>query len=133
MRTYYVYILASHSGVLYTGVTADLITRLHQHRTGRPPGFASRYRAVRLVYFEVTPNVRAAIAREKQIKSWRREKKLRLIESMNPGWLDLAADWFPKESLSFRTRGAGEESGPRCQWAGVRVHRADSSGLRPSE
>ena len=98
MRThqYYVYILASDSGVLYVGVTRDLIRRLFQHRSGDAPGFTKRYNVTRLVYFEVTSNVLAAIVREKQIKAWRREKKAELIELQNPGWRDLAIDWVPR-------------------------------------
>jgi putative endonuclease len=94
-RCYYVYVLASRSRVLYTGVTSDLRRRVHQHKTGTGPGFTTRYRVTRLVYFESTLNVRAAIAREKAIKSWTRERRIRLIESANAGWSDLAADWFP--------------------------------------
>ena len=98
MRTgsFCVYILASHSRVLYTGVTRDLIRRINQHRLGLIPGFTHQYHVNRLVYFEETPSARSAFDRERQIKGWSREKKLRLIESTNAGWLDLAADWFPK-------------------------------------
>jgi putative endonuclease len=94
---FFVYILASKSGVLYTGVTRDLIRRLHQHRLGLLPGFTRRYRITSLVYFEETPSARAAFDREHQIKGWSRRKKVQLIESSNAGWLDLATDWFSKE------------------------------------
>jgi putative endonuclease len=94
---FFVYILSSKSRVLYTGVTRDLIRRLYQHRLGLVPGFTSRYHVTSLVYFEETPSARAAFERERQIKGWSREKKVQLIESSNAGWLDLAADWFPKE------------------------------------
>jgi putative endonuclease len=94
-RCYYVYILASDSRVLYTGVTNDLQRRVYQHKTGMLPGFTKRYSVTRLVYFEMTTDVRAAIAREKAIKAWTRERRLRLFESVNAPWLDLAADWFP--------------------------------------
>jgi putative endonuclease len=90
-----VYILASQSRVLYTGVTRDLPRRVYQHRQGLVPGFTRRYRVHRLVYFEQTPSARAAFDRERQIKKWSRGKKIQLIESMNAGWLGLAADWFP--------------------------------------
>jgi len=90
----YVYILASHSRVLYTGITSDLRRRMYQHKHGLIPGFTSDYAVNRLVYFESTTHVRAAIERERQIKGWRREKKLRLIESVNAGWLDLSEGWF---------------------------------------
>jgi putative endonuclease len=94
--TFHVYILASRSRVLYTGVTRDLIRRIHQHRLGLVPGFTQQYHVNRLVYFEETTSARFAFERERQIKGWSREKKLRLIESTNAGWLDLAVDWFPK-------------------------------------
>ena len=90
----YVYILASQSRVLYTGSTSDLRRRIYQHKHGLIPGFTSQYAVNRLVYFESTSHIRAAIERERQIKSWRREKKLRLIESVNTGWVDLSTDWF---------------------------------------
>jgi putative endonuclease len=93
-RTFTVYILASLSRRLYTGVTGDLLARIQQHRTAMLPSFATRYRITRLVYFEQTLNVRAAIDRESQIKGWSRQKKIELIESSNAGWLDLAHDWF---------------------------------------
>jgi putative endonuclease len=93
---FFVYILASHSRVLYTGVTRDLIGRIHQHRLELVSGFTQEYHVNRLVYYEETPSARFAFDRERQIKGWSREKKLRLIESVNAGWLDLAADWFPK-------------------------------------
>jgi putative endonuclease len=92
-RTYYVYILASRSRRLYTGVTNDLHRRLREHREGSTGSFTTRYHIDRLVYFESTSDVRAAIAREKEIKAWSRQKRIRLIEEQNAGWLDLAADW----------------------------------------
>jgi putative endonuclease len=91
----FVYILASHTRVLYTGITSDLRRRIYQHKQGLIPGFTKQYAVNRLVYFEWTSHIRAAIERERQIKSWRREKKLQLIESVNTGWLDLAEGWFP--------------------------------------
>jgi putative endonuclease len=89
-RNYTVYILASRSRRLYIGITNDLSHRLCQHRIGLVPGFTKRYHITRLVHFEQTTDVQSAIAREKQLKGWSREKKLRLIESRNAGWLDLA-------------------------------------------
>lgn len=91
---YYVYIISSVSRTLYVGVTSNLERRIVEHREGLVPGFSSRYRVSQLVYFEQFQDVREAIAREKQIKSWRREKKLALIESQNPGWKDLSEGWF---------------------------------------
>ncbi len=80
--------------VLYTGVTADLRTRVNEHKArSDAKSFTSRYNAVRLVYFELTPNIAAAIAREKQIKAGPRSRKVILIESVNPDWGDLSADW----------------------------------------
>ncbi len=94
-KSYHVYVLASRSHVLYTGVTNDLMSRVGQHREGKVSSFTAKYRIHRLVYFETFHEVRAAIAREKQIKSWAREKRAELIRETNPTWLDLAADWFP--------------------------------------
>jgi putative endonuclease len=91
-----VYILSSLSRRLYIGVTNDLVRRMWEHRSGRVVGFTTRYHITRLIYFEATPNILAAIQREKEIKSWSREKKLRLIDTTNSGWLDLANDWFLK-------------------------------------
>ena len=93
---YYVYIMASHSRVLYIGVTSDLQRRVYQHKCGMFDGFTARYRVTHLVYYEETPNSRAAVARERQIKGWLREKKVRLIESQKAGWIDLAVDWFER-------------------------------------
>jgi Predicted endonuclease containing a URI domain len=92
MKLYNVYILASRSRVLYTGVTADLERRTLQHVYSDLPGFTSRYHVDRLVYVEQFTEITQAIAREKQIKSWSRRKKIALIESANPQWTDLAAD-----------------------------------------
>ena len=89
MRTYYVYMLSSRSRNLYVGVTNDLAARLWQHGNGEDE-FTSRYRIDRLVYYESTSDVMAAIAREKQIKSYRRAKKIALIAASNPAWNDLA-------------------------------------------
>ena len=89
-RTPYVYILASRrNGTLYTGVTTDLVRRIWQHREGATPGFTSRYGVKRLVWYEEYGDIVSAIAREKQIKRWRRAWKLALIEARNPQWLDL--------------------------------------------
>jgi putative endonuclease len=90
VRTYFVYILASRTRALYVGVTNDLERRIWQHRAGEGSEHASRYRKVKLVWCEQFSSVNDAIANEKRIKSWRREKKIRLIESKNPEWRDLA-------------------------------------------
>ena len=90
---YYVYILASRkNGTLYTGVTNKLHVRLHQHRLKMADGFTARYNVDQLIYFETTTDPYAAISREKQIKGWRRAKKVALIERMNPQWRDLFDD-----------------------------------------
>ncbi len=98
MRTYYVYIMASRSRVLYTGVTNDLARRVGEHKRGVPTGFTSRHHITRLVYFEVYTDVRDAIAREKQLKGWVRLRKIRLIQARNPTWEDLAQRWFQASS-----------------------------------
>jgi putative endonuclease len=93
MRQYYVYIMTNHSGTLYTGMTNDLIRRVGEHKCKEIRGFTARYNITRLVYYEETPDVRSAIAREKQIKGWVRAKKVALIEAANPRWRDLSAEW----------------------------------------
>jgi len=93
-RIYYVYILANRSRTLYAGVTNRLLERVKQHREGVFRGFTSQYRIRRLVYLETYRDVKAAIAREKQIKGLSRSKKIALIETKNPAWEDLAAEWF---------------------------------------
>jgi putative endonuclease len=89
-KLYWVYILASRqNGAIYIGITNDLGRRIHQHRTGRGSEHAERYRIWRLVYSESYGDVREAIAREKQLKGWRRQWKIDLIERDNPRWDDL--------------------------------------------
>jgi putative endonuclease len=96
VNSYYVYILTNRSKTLYTGVTNDLLRRVHEHKQKLIPGFTQKYNINRLVYYEETSDVTEAIAREKQIKGWLRAKKIALIESRNPEWLDLSTDWFEK-------------------------------------
>ena len=93
MRDYYVYMLASPSRTLYTGVTNNLERRVREHRSGIGSEFTHRYNITRLVYYETTNSSLTAIAREKEIKGWRRARKVALIEQMNPAWDDLAAEW----------------------------------------
>lgn len=89
-----VYILASRRhGTLYIGVTSNLYARLYQHRTKAVRGFTSRYAVYRLVHFELADTMEAAISREKQLKAWRRDWKIALIEQDNPTWEDRAAEW----------------------------------------
>lgn len=92
---YHVYILASASGVLYTGVASYLERRVLEHKQGLCDGFTKEYEVKRLVYFEGFGDVRDAISREKQIKRWRREKNLALIRRMNPRFRDLSEE-FPR-------------------------------------
>lgn len=87
---YYVYILASKkNGTLYIGVTSDLIKRVFEHKNDLAEGFTKKYGVHQLVYFEQTSDVNSAITREKQMKKWRREWKIELIEEKNPEWKDL--------------------------------------------
>lgn len=81
------------SGSIYAGITGNLTQRVWQHKNKLVPGFTSRYNLTRFVYYEVFAYPDAALAREKEIKGWRREKKMRLIQSMNPQWHDLAERW----------------------------------------
>lgn len=97
MKTLYVYIMASTSRMLYTGVTSDLERRVRQHREKVFGGFTARYKINRFVYCEPCGDIVAAIAREKQIKSWRRMKKVALIESVNRDWKDLSDGWYGKD------------------------------------
>ncbi len=88
---YYVYILTNwNNKVLYTGVTNNLERRMYEHKNGVVEGFTKTYKTYKLVYYDATSNVEDAIAREKQIKGWRREKKNALVEGMNPEWKDLS-------------------------------------------
>lgn len=92
----YVYMMCSSSRrALYTGITVPLYKRVWEHKNGLGGYFTSKYQCHRLVYFEEFTNANTAITREKQIKGWRREKKNTLVESKNPEWKDLAAEWYP--------------------------------------
>jgi putative endonuclease len=90
---YFVYIMASLSGTLYTGVTNNLYKRVYQHKNDLIEGFTKKYQCHKLVYFEETNDVESAIAREKRIKGWSRKKKETLIKLTNPKWKDLSLDW----------------------------------------
>ena len=90
MKRYYVYMAANwNNRVLYTGVTNNIERRMYEHRNGIYGSFTEAYRVHKLVYCERTGDVRSAIAREKQLKGWRREKKNALVNSVNPDWKDL--------------------------------------------
>ena len=93
-RSYYVYIMCSKSKTIHTGMTNNLIRRVLEHKQKKTHGFTYKYNINKLVYFEATPDVRIAIAREKQIKGWTRAKKITLIESVNPEWKDLSVEWY---------------------------------------
>ena len=94
-KQYFVYLVTNYDRtVLYTGVTNSLERRMWQHKHGTFDGFAKRYHCDRLVYFEEYGEIDQAIAREKQIKGWTRAKKNALLETTNPQWNDLAADWY---------------------------------------
>jgi len=102
-RAYYVYIMTNNYATLYTGVTNDLQRRVWEHKQRMVPGFTKRYNITRLVYYEETNDIAAAIAREKEIKGWVRAKKAALIESVNPNWQDLSAEWFERRDSSLRS------------------------------
>ncbi len=94
MKNFHIYIMSSKTGTLYTGITSNIKKRVYEHKNHLIPGFTDTYNVNRLVYVEIFGDALSAIAREKQIKRWRREKKVKLIDSTNPKWDDLAADWY---------------------------------------
>jgi putative endonuclease len=93
-RVFSVYILSSRSRNLYIGLTGDLVVRVYQHKSKALGGFTARYNIDRLVYFEQYPTAAEAIAREKELKNWRRELKIQLIERENSAWDDLSFGWY---------------------------------------
>jgi len=107
MKSYFVYILSSRSGVLYVGVTNDLEHRLLQHRAKVQPGFTAKYHCTILVWYETFHDVNTAIETEKRIKGWRRSRKIELIEKMNPTWRDLSEGWFDDQATSAGPRSLG--------------------------
>ena len=100
-RRYYVYIMASKSLTLYTGVTDSIYRRALEHKSGKIDGFAKKYHINRLVYYETFTYIGNAIAREKQVKAWTRAKRIALIKSLNPTWQDLADGWGEKTGLQI--------------------------------
>lgn len=84
---------------MYIGVTNNIERRLYEHKNKLLEGFTKKYNVNKLVYYEITGDVKAAIQREKQIKSWRREKKNQLVETINKEWIDLSNDWYKDSSL----------------------------------
>ena len=117
-RRYYVYIMASRSLNLYTGVTDSIYHRALEHKSGAIEGFTKRYNINRLVYYETFKYIGNAIAREKQIKAWTRAKRIALIKSRNPTWQDLADGWGERTELQI----------PRCARDDKQVE-----GTEPSE
>ena len=99
MKLYYVYILSSSRGTLYTGVTNNIWNRVLIHKKKENAGFTGKYSINRLIYYEEIRYINIAIAREKEIKGWRRNKKLALIRSFNPEFTDLSQSWYSKEDL----------------------------------
>lgn len=95
MKNYYVYIVTNHSKTLYIGITNNLKRRIYEHKNKLIKGFTEKYNINKLIYYEETSDVRIAIEREKELKGWKREKKIRLIEEQNPLWVDLY-DVFPE-------------------------------------
>ncbi|MGC2160528.1 MAG: GIY-YIG nuclease family protein [Silvibacterium sp.] len=93
-HSYFVYLMASRTRVLYCGMTNNLFRRVAEHKSGEMPGFSKTYKCHRLVWFEHFQYVGNAIARERQIKNWRREKKLARIQETNSSWADLSECWF---------------------------------------
>lgn len=94
MSEYFIYIMTNRSKTLYTGVTSNLQRRVYEHKQKLAPGFTAKYNIDCLVYFETAIDPESTIAREKQIKGWTRTKKTALIESKNPAWVDLSAEWL---------------------------------------
>ena len=107
-RSYCVYIMGSSSGTLYIGFTGNLHRRVFQHKFHQMEGFTNRYDVERLLYWASFDDVHKAIGREKQLKGWSRKKKIALIESRNPQWLDLAKGWYPWMKKSSETQVAAQ-------------------------
>src|SRR5579863_1159025 len=103
-RSYFTYIVASRSLTLYVGMTRDLIKRVFEHKRKLHEGFSATYNCDRLVWFEQYREVGDAIAREKQLKRWRREKKIALIVESNSTWVDLSEGWYTREQLEGPVR-----------------------------
>ena len=101
-RAYYTNIVASRSHTLYVGVTGNLRKRIFEHKWREHDGFTERYNCDRLVWFENYQDVRKAIAREKQLKGWRRSRKIALIEATNPAWVDLSREWYDVEPADLK-------------------------------
>jgi putative endonuclease len=92
MKHYFIYILSSKNKVLYVGMTDNLARRIYEHKQRLVEGFTKEYNVDRLVYYEILPDLKSVVKREKQLKNWHREWKINLIESMNKGWKDLYSE-----------------------------------------
>jgi putative endonuclease len=114
----YLYIMASRSLNLYTGVTNNIYRRALQHKSGEIDGFTKKYRINRLVYYETFEHIGNAIAREKQVKAWTRAKRLALIKSTNPTWQDLAQGWGEKAELQIPRFARDDNSLNEGKWSG---------------
>ncbi|HEV2398724.1 MAG TPA: GIY-YIG nuclease family protein [Candidatus Sulfotelmatobacter sp.] len=138
-KQFFVYIVTNgpKGATLYVGITGDLRRRVWQHKNKTVPGFTSRYNLTQLVYYECFFYPDAAIAREKEIKGWRRSKKIALIQSMNPGWQDLARDWqnvYKPDGfcLTEIPRAAGENAALRDDAFSVKNSGDDADKMPPS-
>ena len=94
MKNYYIHIMTSQYGILYIGMTNDIKKRVYQHKNHLTPGFTEKYNIDKLLYVETMSDAVSAINREKQLKKWRREKKVALVDSQNPDWKDLSEGWY---------------------------------------
>lgn len=126
-KTYYVYIMASKNRAIYIGMGNDLRDRCWEHKTEAKEGFAKKYKTKNLVYFESFGDVRDAINREKQLKGWRRSRKVALIESKNPRWSDLSRDWFQASSEVLRlrpreARAASQDDKTKKEWIELKFY-----------
>lgn len=97
---YYVYIMTNGKRTLYTGVTNNLVRRVYEHKQKFAQGFTTKYNINYLAYYEETSDIQTALAREKQLKGWRRSKKIALIEFTNPNWRDLSAEWYDSADMA---------------------------------
>jgi len=107
--SFHLYIMASKSRRLYTGMTKGLWARVKDHKEGKMEGFTKKHQINRLVYFESFKYVKNCIDREKQVKDWTRAKRVALIQSLNPTWEDLAEDWYKDENEKQVARSARDD------------------------
>jgi putative endonuclease len=129
-KRYYVYIMASRSLNLYTGVTNNIYRRALQHKNGEIGGFTKKYNINRLVYYEIFEHIGNAIAREKQVKAWTRAKRLALIKSINPTWQDLAVDWGGKAELQIPRVARDDNSLGKSEFPGQSLSSDKPSGFK---